>query len=298
MSEMPDWLRAYVLMGQTGDVPPDYKAVLVAEDGELYAVLQGIYGEELRTVKLDGEGRISAFVIDSTDAWGRMLSVGNAELAVRLGSAIAYDRRGQVAHFQDFERGFGAWTGSTAGTAAAVALDPTTSLSGGYSCKLTGGSDGAGMASVRLDCGIVPVGKMGLEFAFSLGTIFDTLETQFSFYDGSNHYSARVRYFYTTGVIMVLDETSGWTTVGTVAHAGIDSMHYNTLKYVFDQTTQKYERLLFNGEEFDLSAVSYYDYGASALSQIKVSVACYSRGGQNDYVNVDDIIVTLAEPAN
>lgn len=295
MSERPDWLRAMALLGQ---YEGEYKVVLLGPLGEMYAVLQGDDEGTLRTVKLDSEGRISAFVIDSTDAWGRMLSVGNAELAVRLGSAIAYDRRGQIAFFEHFEHGMSLWTVAKSGTGAACALDPTTSLSGGYSVKLTGGSTNVRFCLINRSQGVAPMGKVGAEFAFALGSGVDYIKVSLAMADGERVYRAQARYEYAGMDLDVYDALGAWVEVGQAANPGLVGNEYNRLKFVVDQTTHKYVRLLFNSLEVFPTDISYYDQGATTSTHITVQIVVYSRDGNNDFAYIDDVIVTLSEPDN
>ena len=290
----PDWLRAMALMGETAT---GYKIIAVTDEGELYALLQGMTPEdELQTIRLDDEGRISAFIIDSADAWNRMLSIGNAELAVRMGSAIAYDRRGQVIFFDDFEHGWGLWTGTSEGTGANVELDPTSSLSGGYSLKMIGGSAIRLDTSVDMSRGQSPVGRIGLEVAFSITDIVGYLVFDLFIYDGSRQYTAAVRYDYATEDLSVYPDGGPWTWVADAKFVDPDPTHYNVLKFVIDTDTKTYVRLLANAVEVDLSGRSYHDEDDTTKNEIGVRFYVMSRALNNDTINIDDVIVTLAEP--
>lgn len=295
MSERPDWLRAMALLGQ---YEGEYKVVLLGPLGEMYAVLQGDDEGTLRTVKLDSEGRLSAFVIDSTDAWGRMLSVGNAELAVRLGSAVAFDRRGQVAFFEHFEHGMSLWTWAKSGTGAACALDPTSSLSGGYSVKLTGGSTNVRFSLIGQSRGVAPMGQVGVEFGFALGSGIDYISVSISMHDGEQAYRAQARYEYVGMDLDVYNAVGAWERVGGAANPGLVGNEYNRLKFVVDQVTHEYVRLLFNSLEVFPTDIGYYHTGATTSTHITVQVALYSRDGNNDFAYIDDVIVTLSEPDN
>lgn len=273
MSELPDWTRGMVLMGQD-------------DDGEL------------QVIGLDDEGRISAFIIDSRDAWDRLISVGNAELAVRLGSSVAFDRRGQVAIIENFESGWPLWTWSGSGTLAAGALDPTSSLSGGYSVKLTGGSTNVRFSMIGQTRGVAPMGRVGLEFAFALGSGIDYVSGSLYMADGTRAYRAQARYEYAGTDLEIYNAAGGWTKIGDMGKPGTVGNEYNILKFVVDQDTQKYERVLLNDVAVEPTTVGYYDSGATTDTHISIQLACYSRAASNDDVNIDDIIVTLAEPAN
>jgi len=271
--ELPDWTRGMVLLGED-------------EDGEL------------QIVGLDAAGRISAFVIDSRDAWNRMISVGNAELAVRLGSAVAYDRRGQVVFLEDFEHGYSLWTWAKSGNLAACALDPTSSLSGGYSVKLTGGNHNVRFSLIGMTRGVAPMGRVGLEFSIAFGSGVNYVSGSLSMHDGTDAYRAQIRYEWVGMDVDVYDDGGDWTWVAGVANPGVVGNEYNTFKFVIDQATRKYVRALFNDIEVHPTTTSYYRTGPTNSTHITVQIAVYSRDGNNDVVYVDNVVVTLAEPAN
>lgn len=295
MTEQQDWLRAYVLMGQYLGAPV---AIQLGPGGLFYAVLRGQGPTGLQTVKVDEDGRLSAFVIDSSDAWGRLLGVGNAELAVRLGSPVAYDRRGQVVFVENFEHGWGLWSITYQGADYAHALDPTTSMSGGYSFKLTAGNASGAYAGINMIRALAPTGKMGLEFVFSINALLNYVGGRLVIVDGARMYTAEVRYGLATNRLELWNHSGAFESPVATAPVTPGKGRYSTLKFVIDTATQKYERVLFNDVETDLTAYSYYDDGVVLAKRIEVEITNYGRVGNNDIAYIDDIIVTLAEPAN
>lgn len=271
--ELPDWTRGMVLLGQ--DIAGD-----------------------LQVVGLDDAGRISAFIIDSRDAWDRLIAVGNAELAVRMGSVVRYDRRGSVIWLEDFDRGRRLWTFDTDGAAAGADLDPTSSRSGGYSLRLHGGTTPGAYAKVFMTRPTVPVGRIGLEFAFAFKSAVNYMCAYLVLADGSHSYRSGIRYVFANKKVQIRNAAGGWTDAFTASYAGIGSINYNMLKLVVDQDAKKYERVLFNDVEEDLSAYGYEDEGASGDSWVVAELVVYSVGGRDDTIQFDDVIMTVAEPAN
>jgi len=293
-SGFPDWLRATALLGQ---YLADYKVVAVDVNGNLYALLQGETAEGvLQTVRLDSEGRISAFVIDSTDAWGRMLSIGNAELAARLGSAVKYDRRGQAIFIEDFENGWAQWRSYTQGVGAAAELTPTTASHGGYCAKLTGGSTLGRYSFLRFTRGILPVGRVGIEMSFALPGAVDFLIFSLTYYTMTSRYSAKMYFVYADKELQIDDADAGMVAVGT-AYVSEEDLHvFNTIKLVTDLTTGQYVRLLYNQQEIDISAYGPSVEGYLYPNRVSLDVGVYSRNGENDVMYLDDVIFTMAEP--
>lgn len=294
MPELPDWMRASAMIGTDGT---DFIPVLLGADGSMYAVLQGEHEGVLRTVKLDDEGRMSAFVIDSQDAWDRMLTIGNAELCARLGSSVIYDKRGQVMFVESFEKGWYRWILNTSGAGAAGILTPTVAATGGYCVKLTGGSDTNRLAGIERRVPTRPAGSMGLEFSFSVPVSWDYILAVMYLYTGVYLYTAAVKLVLATGALQVYDDVFGYVTMATVATLGGNAHWFNTVKLVGNISTGKYMRALFNNVEIDASArtIKVADDTANPPG-VKVDIVLYSRDGHNDVMYLDDIILTGAEP--
>ena len=293
-SGFPDWLRATALLGQHLG---NYYVVAVDADGNMYALLQGeTIDGDLQTVRLDDEGRISAFVIDSTDAWSRMLTIGNAELAVRLGSPVAYDRRGQVFLAEDFEQGWARWVSHIQGVGAASALDPTTSATGGYCVKCTAGTTLGKYSYILFRRGVLPVGRLGIEFSFAVPGTVSFVFLNLSLDDGVALHPLKFRWYLVGTDLQIYVATTGMTSVGTGILADAHKQRFNTLKGVADLTTGKYVRLLFNQQEIDISDYAIPTAGAGVRPRITVEAGVYGTGGADEIVYIDDVILTFGEP--
>lgn len=293
-SGFPDWLRAVQMLGQYAG---EHKIVAVTEAGNLYVLLQGeTAAGALQTVRLDSEGRMSAFVIDSVDAWNRMLTIGNAELAVRLGSSVAYDRRGQVLFVESFEQGWYKWTLGKSGTGADGKITAAVAATGGYCVELTGGSDAAMNASIERWVTSRPAGRMGLEFSFALPGSWREVLAQMYFYTGALEIEVSARFDLATGDILINDRVFGYHSVGSGQVLAADAKAFNTLKVVADVDTLKYVRLMYNQQEINLSTKDLPWGGDGTAPSVKVMLTNYSRGGFNDVMYIDDVILTMAEP--
>jgi len=292
MTEFPDWLRGTVLLGKHNG---EYVAVKVEEDGDLNVLLRGEYEGALRTVKLDDEGRMSAFVIDSTDAWGRMLSIGNAELAARLGSIVCADRRGQVVFLESFANGLSPWVPFGGGTGAAVALDPTSYMSSGYSVKLTGGSDDTRVAWIIHRRQLTPLGGVGVSghVAVPSDIVYFTVFLRIA--TGTHLYVVALQLDYAALDLRIYNSSAGWTKIGDVKVLYPGAQVYNWWKIVGDLLGERYIRAMWNDVEFDIGSHALYAQASSAKPCLYVNLEVCSRAGYNDSVYVDNIVVTVAE---
>jgi len=271
MTELPDWQRGMALMGE--HAPGD-----------------------LRVIKLDDAGRISAFVIDSSDAWEEMLSIGNAELAARLGSLVHHDRRGQVTYLDDFSQGTGEWVLSGNGVGNEQIIVPTPSLNGGYAVKLTAGAAVGTMAQAFTCVPAVPTGSVGAAAIFSLGTAPDRVELNIKYYTGARVHWYTVRWDLNTELLRVRTGLAAWTQVAANVTPYYDEHFFNYIKLVFDADEEYYTRLLLNELGPDVTACERYSIGDVTTARIEAWVQVYSDVVGNDIIYLDSMVITTNEP--
>ena len=268
----------------------------IDSDGYMTTVIKGDYEGALRTVTLDDAGRISAFVYDSKDAWDQISTVGFAELAARLGSPVIYERSGQVNWIETFEHGLQRWFSQTSGTGAGVALSPVYAKTAGYSCELTGGSDGGRWASITSITGVNPVGKMGISMAFANITNFDALLIYFKLRTTGTQYSTTLEISKTLGKVYIYDEVPAAIEVCDCDLPSAMGQYWSTVKMTVDFENVLYGKLRFNAGEYDISANAFVSTSGSYTPEVSVEIRAKSRSGNNDVIHVDDIILSFAEP--
>lgn len=280
-----------IMKGRDGNI------VAVDGDGALAAALKGLYGEELVTLGVDENGYIAAYLLDSESQWGHVIKTGTAELAARLGSPVTYDWRGKVVQLLDFGHGTGGLKKTTSGDGAAVALDPFTFNSGGYSVKLTGGKDVSKTAWLSGGVDIPPTDRIGVSIRFSSDVAFDFLNLQLEIYDGVKYSQGYVRWDRDNNKLQYWNSGQAWADlVDQKFYLAESAWHH--LKLVIDKSTYKYVRALSGGIEHDMSALAMYQVGNASDQNLLWSVCLYSHTGSNNYVWLDNIIVTVGEPSN
>lgn len=292
----PDWTRAVLLTGQ--DSEGNFVTVQVEPGGQLWMLMKGLdlTTGEIETVGLDDKGRISAFVIDSSDAWGQILAVGNAELAARQGSPVSFDRRGQVIEVQNFANGWGIWSGGGVGALNAYALDPTRSVSGGYSVKLTSGQGEDGAAVVGGIVPTLPDTVAGLAARVSINAEAKYIVVEMHYHDGAYYHRVQWRWDVELGKLEVYDEDGNWQTVETDLQFYHNPALFNYIKLVADFDRDYYVRGLFNSIEKDLSAYPVWKEESGLGEALTCKVWVCSLDGYNDIVYVDSVVVTVNEP--
>jgi len=295
-SGYPDWTRAVRLVGLDEDGNP--VTIVVEPGGQLWMLMKGLdlSTGEIETVGLDAQGRISAFVIDSSDAWGQILAVGNAELAARLGSPVSFDRRGQVIERQDFSQGWGIWSGGGVGALNAYELDPTRWAYGGYSVKLTSGQGEDGAAVVAGIVPILPDTVAGLATRVSIAAETKYIVAEMQYLDGAYYHRVQWRWDVELGKLEVFDEDGNWQVVETDLQFYHNPSLFNYIKLVADFDTDYYVRGLFNSIEVDLSAYPIWKEENDLGEALNCRIWVYSLDGYNDIVYVDSAIITVNEP--
>lgn len=293
MPELPDWVRGLALLGKHG---ADYVTIQTDADGNLFAVLKGDDGGVLRTIALDDEGRMSAFIYDTVDAWGQISTVGFAELAVRLGSPVIYERSGQTFLLETFKYGKQRWSAYTEGTGASIDLAADVCLSDGYSVKLIGGSDSGQKALLGYRGGVLPIGRIGFGFTFSYDS--DFLGTYFmGRYQGDGGvWQPRVKLRPEYDAIDLYTAGESYVQVGTLASLIKAKTSFCNLKFVCDLATKNYVKLRLNAQEIDISGYQIHQYGENYAPELQVKVEHRSRTSYNDIMYLDAVQVTFAEP--
>jgi len=293
MTERPDWQRAFEMMGTDGVDPV---TVLLAPDGQMYAVLQGEYAGELRTIKLDDEGRISAFVIDSTDAWGRLLTVGNAELAARMGSPVIHDQRGRVQYLDSFEEGAIHWALDHDGANGYARITPLFATTGGYAVMLRTGSTATRTAWMDYFGIVLPNTKMGFAYSVSFDGGFGEHTLEVLRYDGVYKHDIRLKYDDSDDKFKVLDDEPDWKEVLAHDLGTLNPRHFHHLKLVVDLVNRRYVRFIFDNTEVNVSEHSYTAILDPRSPEMAVTITHKAALAANEIAVVDDFILTAAEP--
>jgi len=289
----PDWTRAYLLIGShEGELIPVY----VDADGKLFAALQGEYEGQLRTIALDDQGRISAFIIDSTDAWGQMLAVGNAELAARLGSPVIYSQSGRVVLMETFKHGKQRIVYTVSGTGGSVTLSPTYWLTDGYSLKLVTGSTDFGFADFVFYYGQFPNTKIGWSACFLPATEYLWFELLITIFDGTYQHYADVILNNQQECLQIDAKSYGITKIADVYTHPFEQTRFRHMKVVLDLETGYYVSLFLDNLKYDISNYQYNKSNSTAPPRCCLGGKLTGREGYNDIAYIDNCIFTTNEP--
>lgn len=292
VQDYPDWTKVLAFVGQDDD--GNLVLIHVESTGQLQVLMKGLYLGELRTVALDDQGYLAAYVLDDESQWGDVVKVGNAELAARLGSPAWWDWRGKVVLCWDFADGLGPITVEHAGTGSSAELDPTRFYSGGYSVKLVGGSDGTHSATAKVELSIPPTGLLGGQIRWAESANMESLSMELYLTKDEELWIAVLKYVQATRKLQYLDSAGVYQDIVTLSHSVAVNLFTN-LKLVVNMDTGKYVRVLIEGHEYPLTADVYYDDATGTADWFVMSCYIKSRDGQNDYVYLDSMIATVGE---
>ena len=288
-SGFPDWTRAYLLIGShEGELVPVY----VDANGKLFAALQGEYAGELRTIALDDQGRISAFIIDSSDAWGQMLAVGNAELAARLGSPVIYSQSGRVVMMETFKHGKQRIDYTVSGAGGSITLSPVYWLTDGYSLKLVTGSTESGFTDFMFYYGQFPNTRVGWSVCFLPATEYKWFELLITIFDGTYQHYADVILNNEQGCLQIDADHYGITKIADVYTHPLETTRFRHMKVVLDLETGYYVSLFLDNLKYDISSYQYYKTTNAAPPRCWLGGKLTGREGNNDVGYIDNCIFT------
>jgi hypothetical protein len=223
------------------------------------------------------------------------LSDDLAELAARLGSIHAFDRRGYSIWFDDFRRGIDTWRQETGGTGASVELDTNYPHWPPYAVKMVGGSDGTRQAAIYQYLAAVPAGNLGLEVSIAFPTAFDYFVAHLTLVENDTWHHARVKLDYANSKIYYRDGDGTWVELDDLPTLVSDYGLFHALKLAANFEDNEYIRLILNENSYDLSSLTLQELEEAYVSHLLIILQFFSRSGQNDYCYVDGVIVTQNE---
>jgi len=294
--DFPDFTRGMLLLGVDGS--GNQVGVLLDGSGNLNAILKGQGSTGLQTLAVDENGRLETFILDAQSQWGNVLRIGNAELATRLGSAKSWDWRGDQYFYTDFSSGVGNIMKYPAGTGSSIVVSPDYCVNGGYSLKMTAGSDGDEWAYIFTHVDHSPSLMMGLEVHFSGNLYFEHFYIQLTRYLAGKIWNAALMVEPNGFPDMFIKNAAGvWTDVGDNV-MGVNTEMFNHMKVVANFDTLKYERVMWGDTEVNVSDYNLYQSGSGYLNQVIIRVHLQARSGNADSRYLDYVLCTVNEPEN
>ena len=222
----------------------------------------------------------------------------SAELAVRLGSRVAYDRRGNVIWTYDFSDGYTPFTSSGSPVGWTAALSSAKFEFPAFSYLITSDNTTDGWVQAYRNFAVPQCDKIGLASMYLLGLSYMEVRHQITFFNGSRNYLFDVRLTSAASPKVEVLQSTGLVDVWTQTHQPIGIDYFQFIKLVVDLSTLKFERLTVGDVEIDLTDYSAVDSGATTDRYIRFLAWAVSNDGQAAPLYIDNVIFTANEPAN
>lgn len=218
-----------------------------------------------------------------------------AELAVRLGSVVKYDRAGSVLFVDSFDHGLAPYLKQLSGAGSAVDIVSGTTYASGYSVRLTAGSDVSRTAGVMKRLAPQVINKIGFEFSFSLDTIPDYVQMTIQQNTETERKAWAIRWHAADGTIKCTISGAPYPIFATQNLPTENKEIFHTIKLVVDLETEYYMRFMADQESYDLSAYKGQKWDDIGKPRLEFSAWVFGHSGENDIMYVDDFIVTTDE---
>lgn len=222
-----------------------------------------------------------------------------ADLAVRLGSIVEYDRRGDIAYLDDYEGPVERFN-KTGDAGCAAVLDSAYPYSGSQCVKLT--TAGVDEDYYEIGYNIVPMvtGKHGCKIALN-PVDMKTYDSKFWIYliiwDGTHHHVAFIELNPHDKTIKYQNAAEVMTTFETnLQLEGMAGVLFHNIKVVIDLDTGKYVRLMMDTLSWDLSAYSYLKEAQVHVPYIAAGFALTDLEGHAHTIYMDNFVYTINEP--
>lgn len=219
-----------------------------------------------------------------------------AELAARMGSIDTFDRRGDVVHLEDFEAGGKRYLYYSGGVTSDPVTSVATAKTGAISAKMTTQAEPPYYCTLHAYHPLPRLTGIGFEAAFTLEADHHFVKISLDHYNGADDYYAEVRYDLVDKALYVRHSDGALKTIASGLALFPYYKAWHVIKLVADYKTGKYQRVILDDKQYDLSAYSLYRVGATALVYLLNSIDFYAPGETQLVSYVDDVIITQNEP--
>ena len=219
-----------------------------------------------------------------------------AELAVRLGSVVNYDRTGEVLWLAGFANGgqpLGYSNLGDPGSVSLSALYPHT----GSSCLLitTAPTSGSGVQVfkyLRYPSGV----GIGLEVTFAGDDTASYIEFEIVLYDGNYYRINRLRYSQADSSWDLLYGLTDYERLAVQQIGVYQAQVYNTIKLVVDTVLHTYQQVQVNDVRYSTITTTPYSTASTSQRLMIVSIRVYTGSDAATSLRIDNLIVTQNEP--
>jgi len=218
------------------------------------------------------------------------------EHAVRTGSMASFDRRGDVVLLDDYSQGLTRPWYALNGLGAAYRLVNDRPRWGPFGVRLVGGSTLARYCCMTYTLGYPVLGQFGFEVGLQFLTELAHLNITLSIFTGTRQIEGFLLYNRALTQWEYMNDLGAF--VGFLAPWQINLLDpsFDTVKLVVDGLNTQYVRAIVNNVSHPMPGVRAWSGPNFTSPRLLVEVWMYSRAAQNDYAQIDGVIVTQNEP--
>ena len=217
------------------------------------------------------------------------------EAAVRLGSIVNFDRVGDVVWYDDFEASTLKWHVGGNGAGYSVELSNESAKSGSQSLKLVTGSTDARSVDIVRSSAQPVLSNWGMQYSFAIGANIASIDTTMITYLPGKYLEGEIRYRPQDNILQYLDTDANWITFATGVDLFEHDFTYHTLKLVVDLEHAEYIRCRVNEKTYDLAGIAMRVVATSFTPGLVYGITVCSATEENNYVYVDDVVITQNE---
>lgn len=219
-----------------------------------------------------------------------------AELAVRLGSPVTFDRRGDVIWLDDFENGLNKWTLGTAFAHSEVYLSSAKAFRGTYACAIVTSDQLNGYTWITRSFQPAVVGQMGTEITYQIVDTEVDFDLGISHYTGSDEYGYRLKHDSSANKLYYLDSGSNWQEALANVYATTTPTGWNTMKLVVDFAAEEYVRAVFNDQGVPLAGHTCPHTTIGTEPGLGTVIRVHGDTSTTYQAYLDNVIITQNEP--
>jgi len=219
-----------------------------------------------------------------------------AELAVRLGSPINYDRMGDVLAYESFENGNVRTILGGAGANTIKEITGVYAKTRGFSAHLRPHNIGQNQCNIHLYTTPIDIGKIGYEASFTCESDLSHIILYFDVYDGSNRIQVGIKYDHVNTKLYYLDEDNNYTDADIDVYLQEYPIMWNTIKFVIDIDNNKYTRVRTNNKTYSLTDIPIRKINSFTFPHLVSVFYVYNKADTTCDIYIDDIIITQNEP--
>lgn len=219
----------------------------------------------------------------------------DAELAVRLGAASIFDRRGSVVYADDFSHGINRYAVISQGSDTFARISHRDSLLSGYSLRCNTGSTGGEQAGASVSVPLITDTPIGIEALFASASQDIRFNVGLQVHNGTSLLEYLMRWDRNSDDLEVKTGVSTFTDVDTDLDHFVGVHAWAHLKLVIDPAAETYLRGRVGQDLFDLSALSPATLPTTGGPGVAGRVACDSSQASADDGFVGLVVITVNE---